>query len=475
MPPGFFQRLFASPRSVADEVLAALTAGSAEPFAALDKLSGRSRLDALDDAARALQLDLRFDDAWRVAEHAASLDPEALLERRSTLARLRGDIGAELDLAERAVAREPRSVSPREAHVRLLLDADRVDEALAALDTSPVRAPELEVLRAAAWLQADRLDEAEDAAERLLATLAGRGGDVVLTADAAGNDDVVRAARGIVDTVRLLRAGNEQRLLGWRRRGLGPEHTDANFTLIGLALLERGPEGDDAELAPLDLAAALEAARIADEDPIAVSAAATACLRAGDFDRAERLYTAARALAPDWYAPALGLGTTRRRRRFGLGLDVLPELPEHEPALDAVLPDRAALTADERRVLSASLSPLLLWAESPPPFRVLPLESPLAPDGPHVRVDEVLDTTSHAGWSAAWQAARAWFPALATERRAAWAAVMRPDDDPAAGFADAYEDWLRARYLRPRLRLDPEGDAGLPASETHFFSPLATG
>ena len=166
---GFLARLFAGSGSVGDMVAKAVVAGDAEPFATLSLLgSNGQRMQALEKAARDLMLDEAFDAAAVVLDHAATLDPSLLNERRVALAQIRGRPEDELPLLLAAVKAHPADPGPRQRAVVLLLAFGRGAEALLLLDRAPHEDLGLKTLRPRVLLAAGKREAARALARELL-------------------------------------------------------------------------------------------------------------------------------------------------------------------------------------------------------------------------------------------------------------------------------------------------------------------
>ena len=166
---GFLSRLFVGRGAIGEKVAKAVLAGDPEPFAALSQLGSKAeRVSALETAARDLMLDEAYDAAALVLDHAATLDPTLLNERRVTLAQIRGRPEDELPLLLAAVKAHPADPGPRQRAVALLLAFDRGGEALKLLDRAPHPDLGLKTMRPRALLAAGKRDEAQALIRELL-------------------------------------------------------------------------------------------------------------------------------------------------------------------------------------------------------------------------------------------------------------------------------------------------------------------
>ena len=479
----FFGRLFASAHSVGDAVSSAVLAGHPTPFERLEWLkTDADRLDALSIASRTLTFEERYTEAQFVLDHAADIKPMGLIERRIDLARMRQLPDAELALVEQACAASPKDAAWRARLADLLIEFDQPDRALAVLDDADEPSKVLDTSRAAVLVELGRPAEARALAHELQRYWdeAARGslmeGGMIEAAHYQGRcldvlERVVEAEQGPGAGVLASAAG-----------GRLDRTAHQNHTAIGQALLVQGVGASPDPLSAPDEEAA-EAALTADPNsPALLCAAGMAALRQGSLGRARSRFEKAAQRDVKHFPAALGLGAALRLDQADAfkGLDRLPET-QAVPGLDALLPDRSALTPLEQRVVAASAAPLRsvlpAVAATGVTIRILPLAGRAtdlpATDAPTraVRIEDLLDTTSEIhSWQLAYvlgELAAAHLPAHARgelqnlHHRATaleWAVGTWAQLDADALFGKGYQGWLQRRCgSKWAPQRDPEG------------------
>ncbi|MCO4774270.1 MAG: hypothetical protein KDA24_29860 [Deltaproteobacteria bacterium] len=489
---GFFNDFFHSPARGARRIVESLAMGSGD-FSGLEGLSLQKQLDTLDRAVRDLVWDERFDAAEQVFTFAASLTPLALLERRLDFYRVQERIDDEVATLRTAVKAHPRNPEPRARLARLLGDLDRATEALALLQAAPAEDALLDLERCAVLIDLGRGDEALPELEEMVPQLEG-----ALRGAFDDNYRILRErlmrANALLDDVHVTREGGQARVLSAASRGQIDRHAAINYTLIGQGLMARsGAQPVSLRVQPLDedgTALALDNAR---GDLIARTRHGLSELRLGHPSRAKLLFSRAHEADASYFPAALGLGAAMRMEETHAirRIDDLPAL-HSITGLERLLPDWAALTELERRVVHASALPLrcALPALSKARAQLIVLPLDVRPsdrrelsevgesDEPHavatdalagfamphlavVRLEDLLDTTSpNMSWVFAHELAHMamWRLPERTQQsierlhqRALdnpWAVGGYQQKNPQEFFAVGYEGWLRTKYRR---------------------------
>jgi len=279
-----------------------------------------------------------------------------------------------------------------------------------------------------------------------------------------------------------------------------------NYRLLAESLMVRAlPLWDGSPLEQVGVAEA-RADRMLAADPQSAHALClkgSALLRLGRLDAARGRFEAAMARDGRCFPAYLGLGAVFDHERYGLreAAERLPTLPEPK-ALGTIVPDLAALTPLESRVVCASVTPisgaLPAVVAAGARIRILPVDARptdvpelslanrgrthdhrsyeaigglAAPRLAVTRIDELLDVVSDNGFVFAHELAHLAFFHLDGDLRAevealygtatelGWVAEAYALENPDEFFAVSYTDWLRARFGLP-LRREPD-EAGI--------------
>jgi len=467
----FFGKLFATVHSVGEHIAKAMVAGESGPFERLAWLkSDLARLDALAVASRALSFDERYTDAHFVLEHAATIQPLGLIERRIDLARMRQRPEEELELVRLAAAEWPRDTNWQARLADILVEFDDLAGALQVLEESPEQDRILDTTRARVLTELGRYEEARGLAQELAVYWEeiARGSMIEGSSMEAAHHH--GRCLDILERITELQEGLGARVLATAAAGRIDRHAAHNYTLIGAALMDEGQGASTEPLRLPDEAAAEDASRRAPRSVRALCSVGIVALRQGAFERAQGRFRKAHDQDVKHFPAALGLGAAMRLEQGDAlrGLDLLPELGTIA-GLEALVPAWGALTPEERRVVHASAHPLRSvvprLVEAGARIHVLPLDGRpqdvLVGEGAvgFARIEDLLDTVSeHDAWRFAFALAEIAAPELPTSVRSELAEVHRraTDVEWAVGawaqldvealFATGYRGWLQRRY-----------------------------
>ncbi len=470
--PSAWERLFGpSAAQLQDRLLA-----GAAPVEVLARARSTAAAEGAHGALRELSLTDRLADGLEITRALVGHAPRAALPWAVAM-RDQGHPGASalVDEAARAMlVQTPGSADALEALAAGALRDGRLADAVAWLDRGDPTDARLQLVRVS-WLRAvRRSEEARELLSRLHALAAHR----VEREPGPYWPEVYQLAEGLrlqlLDEV----GPGTQRL---------PAVADVRIPELrrATALLHAGSAPVPWATGPLQpVHVALRQA----EDTLARGPSTVARLRRGesnlrllDLREARRDFGAILEETPDCWPAGLGLAAVELLQRAD-PVSALRDLPDApwDPRWDPILPDRAALTMDERRVVAASLRgleaslPGLLAAGAR--IRLLPLDvraadlaefqgAPALAEGlaarsglAVARVELLLATAGDCSWVFAHEAAHLAFFFLDEARKASFLALhdeVRGDDWAFTGyqhenvdefFAVAWEDALRERH-----------------------------
>ncbi len=365
--PNWFSQLFGpSPAAVRQRLIDALLAGADDTvFDEVGRLTRKARVDVLFAVARHLMLDDEDAAASRALRRLLQDAPDHVEAQHALagLAMQSGDLETALAAAAAHVAANPRNLVAACQLSRVQLEAGQLQ---AALDTlAPfLRAGDLDATMIAAQIHfaAGRLPEAG----RLAAAV--RDDAHVRQAGAMTPDEFQFARERFEEAGRLVTEvearlhGREQVIVEPALKGTLDARAGVNYRLLAESLMAGSPHRPAA--VGLQSVDALARA-LAEHDPRdawAVSAVGEWHLRHGRVEDALARFEAARTLDGQCFAALLGLGAALDARRAGFPKNVsrLPEPAEGaglDALLTALLPDFAAFTPVERRIVRASAAP----------------------------------------------------------------------------------------------------------------------
>lgn len=524
--PNWFSQLFGpSPTAVRKRLLDALLAEADDAaFDEVGRLSRKARVDVLFAVARHLMLDDEDAAASRALRRLLQDAPDHLDAQHAlaSLAMRSGDLEAALAAAAAHVAANPRNLVACCQLARVQLEAGRLE---AALDTlAPfLRAGDLDATMLAAqvhfaagrWPEAGRLAAAvRDEAH------ARQAGAMTPDEFQFARERFEEAARLAAEVEARLH-GHEQVVVEPARKGTLDARAGVNYRLLAESLMAESPHRPGAlGLRSVDtLAVSLE--NHDPHDAWAVSTLGEWHLREGRVDDAQALFEAARSLDGRCFAALLGLGAALDAKRAGFPKNVsrLPEPADAaglDPLLAALLPDWAAFTPLELRIVRASAAPfaavLPRLVEAGVRGHVLALDTrptdlpefadftgertddhrtPAAIGGlaTHrafvLRIDELLDLGPESGLTFAHELAHAvlfhlpesWRTRLealhARAQAVGYAFTAYQLSSPDELWAVGYADWLGERWGLAPAR--PNDDAGLRTELSALFAELTAG
>ena len=405
---------------------------------ALASLTPKARSTALLDVAREWLKEDRQLDAFRAVSRVLDELPEHV-----DALRLKASIQMETapHLAV-ATLQKLRELQPREEQIALnladcLIDIERFDDALATLEPLRERAGPLILLRIGkAHFAAGRtvealelLDTAVDQADALArADLFG--------ADITAADPQFAELRALHEEVLAAVHGREAVTVEMARRRKLDTRAGVNFKLLGASLIASRPAGPvSLTLKPVEEERALGRELLGqnERDARGHILLGSAKLREGDFDRAVQYFGRAEDEKPLHFAAVIGRGAALALREQRASDNVLRRLPppQGQDGWTRIVPDLAALTKLEARVVAASVEPfrdLRRHLEAAGArIRILPIDA-IATDVPEladargerhqgdhrsysclsgvttgalaiVKVEELLDIESEGGWT----------------------------------------------------------------------------
>lgn len=524
--PNWFSQLFGpSPAAVRKRLLDALLAGADDAaFDEVGRLTRKARVDVLFAVARHLMLDDEDAAASRALRRLLQDAPEHL-EAQHALASLAvrsGDLDTALAAAAAHLAANPRNLIAACQLARVQVEAGHLEAALNTLGPF-LRAGDLDATMIAAQVHfaAGRLQEAGRLAAAVRDDAHARQSGAMTPDEFQFARERLEEASRLADDVSARLHGREQVVVEPARKGTLDARAGVNYRLLAESLMAESPHRPAAVglRSVQALAAALE-----DHDPRDAWAVATLGewhLREGRAEDAQARFEAARTLDGQCFAALLGLGAAVDARRTGFPKNVsrLPEpaaSAELDAALAGLLPDFAAFTPLEQRIVRASAAPfrrvLLRLVEAGVRGYVLPLDTRPTdlPDfavfggertddqrtaaaigglATHrafvVRIDELLDLGPESGLTFAHELAhavlfhlpeswRARVEALHVRAQAVgYAFTQYQLENPDELWAVGYADWLGERW--GLLPARPNDEAGLRAELAALFVELAEG
>ncbi|MDX2092698.1 MAG: hypothetical protein SFX73_32835 [Kofleriaceae bacterium] len=497
---------------------------SLAPVDAEDDLADHAPIEALPpelrpEAFRRVALALYRDDRFPAAQHSISralaLAPDALAinELAVMIASELRDYDAAISAQRRVMAARPREPHLAEALADILLEAERLDEVIALLE--PLRAlgdPEVDARYAEALHLLGRNDEAFEILDRVcreyeanLKRFPNGGGHNRSEQAHRLRDDVYAELHGREATIELAAAdGRLDARAGANYKLLGAQLATQSERIAEVLQLE---DPDTTERRGRELCARSEARGLV--------LVGSSQLRRGEVAAARKTFARACEADGRCFAAFLGLGAAMEHETHDLHRRArLLAIPEQQsPALDAVVPDLPALTDVERRVVWASVQPLMAvlpaLAERGVTMRILPIDvrptdlglfeeiagarhhdqrsydalSGVATHGGAVaKIEELLDIAGANGWTFAHELAHIAFFHMPEAQQAPLAALY--DDARAVGYANthyalsdideffavSYADYLRTRHdPRHAPILD---DAGIQGALVTYFDSL---
>jgi tetratricopeptide (TPR) repeat protein len=487
-------------------------------LAAIEALDPALHGDAYGWLASELFDDERYEAARTVLERALAIAPDdlALHKLAANLATEQGRPDDAIVALQHIAAQLPGEIEWVAALAAHLIDAERIDEAIATLE--PYRAagdPTLQHRLAEALLvRGDRepalelLDQVCAYYHRELKQMMSLGEWNALKsrADEASRlrDDIYAEIHGREATIEL--AAAEHQLDG---------SAGVNYRLLGSQLATKSDRiADVLELEDPD---ATEARGRGISGARGLVLRGCAQLRRNELSAARKSFDRACELDNKCFAAFFGFGAVldHERHNYHRHARKLPPAPEH-PALAKVVPDLPALTDHERRVVWASAAPLAAMlpalADANVTMRILPIDvratdvglfneiageradtdqrsydaiSGLATHGGAIaKIEELLDTVTPHGWTFAHELAHLAFfhmpeplaaPIHQLYERACDVGYANTEyalQDPDEFFAVSYADWLRVRHERPEGPI-PD-DAGIHDALIAYFDALAS-
>ncbi|MFZ5480883.1 MAG: hypothetical protein ACOZNI_29250 [Myxococcota bacterium] len=475
-----------------DRIARAVLAGEPDPYAPLARVEDpRDRAEALAVVAQRLRMEER-DDLAREATARAAREHPAMWYGAWCVEVDDTDRDAAIAWGRDVLKREPLLVAVRTSLATLLAEADRAEEALDVLDRWGRDDVQLEACRASVLALLDRPREAVELADAIVAQLGARSPHALTPEERHALESAAR----IGDNLRPSLLGSEANTRAAYLQGRIDPSSGVNLKLLGESLMASATQSPWARPLGTVPADEDEADRLLGRDPDDVRGLCLrglCALRLGRTAAARAAFERARERDPGFFPAALGLGAamTHGEVRAWSALGDLPWAPV--PAEWAPLfPELAALTAEERRVVFASVAPLrgmvprLLEAgvvarvlplgarptdvpelEAFDRFRTPDLRAIRAIGGlatPRVavsRIEDLLDTCSEDGWVFAHELAHVAFFHLpeapreqieALYRRALatpWACGLYQLSNVDEFFAVAYAGWLQGVYGRP--------------------------
>lgn len=490
-------------------------------YAPFEALPAALQAEAFARTALALYDDERYAPASDSLERALALAPGEvdLHELAAKIAIELGDTARAIDAQRRVVAARPRETKPTEVLAELLIRADRADDVIELLGPMRVLAdPALETKLAEALYIAERGEEALAILEPVCAHY-----DAQLKQLSAANWQALKAraddASRLRDQVYAELHGREATIELHAAAGKLDARAGVNYRLLGAQLATKSPRiADVLELQDPDATEARGRSLLARDanSALGLVLVGSAQLRRGEAAKARKTFERASAADGRSFAAFLGLGAAidhenhsfhQRAARFAMPVTLPPELV-------TVVPDFAALTEAERRVVWASVAPLATLlptlAARGVTMRILPIEvratdvklfedaageraddhrsyaaiTGVATHGGAVaKIEELLDIGEH-GWTFAHELAHLAFFHLDEERseplyalyeratEVGYANIEYALSNPDELFAVSYADFLRARYELPGV--PDRDDAGIQDELMRFFDRLTS-
>lgn len=497
---------------------------SLAPVDAEDDLANHAPLEALPaalqpEAFRRVALALYRDDRYPAAQHsitrALALAPDALAinELAVMIATDLGDFDAAIAAQRRVMAARPREPHLVEALANLMLEAERIEEVLELLEPHrTLEDPEVDARYAEALHLLGRDAEAFEILDKVC-----REYDANLKRfPNGGGANRAQSATRLRDEVYAALHGREATIELHAAMGGLDARAGVNYKLLGAQLATRSERiAEVLELEDPDTTERRGHALIERSQAGGLVLVGSAQLRRGEVEAAHKTFERACEADGRCFAAFFGLGAAMDHEQHDLhhrarALDMPESLP---PVLSAVVPDVAALTDVERRVVWASVQPLVsvlpTLVERGVTIRILPLDvrptdlglfeevaaqrhedhrsykavSGVATHaGAVVKIEELLDIASDNGWTFAHELAHLAYFHLPEARQAPLAEIY----EVALGvgyanigyalsnidefFAVSYVEFLRSRH-------DPHhapiaDDAGIRDALVAYFEKL---
>jgi tetratricopeptide (TPR) repeat protein len=500
---------------------AALTGDLVQALERVDSLPVRARGKLLCELSDRLRSENRDDLARQMLGVALERAPDhsEALERRMALEIGCGDLEAALSVCERLRQAAPTMFAPVRTQADLLLALERPEDALAAIEASPhADDPILAVRRGKALLALDREEDALELLTEVRDYFESQMRQAMSHGDWQLCKEQYEDAAMLTDELEARLNGRESLVVAPAMKGKLDGKSGSNYRLLGESLMVGAPR----LAAVLELQTPEETARRAEEllrvrpkDVDGLALKASARLRAGKVGEAKELFERACEADGRCFVGFVGLGAVldHERHRLREAAERLPSRPE-PPGLPKVVPDLAALTSLERKVVCACAFPfraaLPLLAARGAHLRLLPVDvratdlSELAGieeerSDDHrsyeaigglanrkiavARAEELLDVASEHGLVFAHELAHLVFFHLPQERRApfealyeraleiGWATKAYALENVDELFAVSYTEWLRGELELP-LQGEPD-DEGLSQELGRLFGEIA--
>jgi tetratricopeptide (TPR) repeat protein len=492
---GLFDSLFVGRRM--RKAARRLYEASPDAEALVAALPAQAQAQARLLVARALADDDRSNDALAFVEQVLTLEAdhrEALELKAEVL--LSTDAAAAVGPLERL-----RMLAPKEEGVLLrladaLIAADRAQEALSLIEENDTRDGPLVALRVGKALYAlERSDEALEVLDLAMEQTDALGRADPFGVDPTAGDPLFHELRLLHQAVLAESHGSEAVVVDAALRRNLDSRAGVNFKLLANSMISQRPFAPERlQLIPAEEALDEGAARlkVAGQDVAGHLLVGAAHLRRAEFDRAIDCFDRAQRVTPVHFAAVLGEGAALELREQRAGTRVARKLPlpAELTRWRTIVPDVDALTTLELRVVAASVEPferlLPRLEERGARIRVLPLDV-LPTDLPElaalkderhavdhrayahigglasgtlaiVKVEELLDIDSEAGWTFAHELAHLVLNhATQPLAEAVGALYERFLDSEFVGgeyqissvdefFACTYVDWLRQRH-----------------------------
>lgn len=483
--------------------------GSAGGYLPIEQLPPQHRLEALLELARRLSREDETELALATVKRAlaAAPDEREALELSADLELELGRVDGAIHAWKHIVGLAPQDEEAAGTLARLLIDADRAAEALELLaDYDAEESPDLALRLGEALYVSDRSDEALPLLEQVCETFE-RALRLAMGPEWQAVKVRLDEAERLRDDVHAELHGREGTIEAPLRKGKLDARAGVNYTLLGASLAAKSSYVPSR----LALETPADSERRAKgllarngKDPSGLVMLGAARLRQGNLADARRLFEDARE-ADAGFPAFFGIGAALdyERHRVFRRVEDLPARPAPDRLQD-IVPDLPALTAEEKRVVCASIYPLRgmlrVLRERSARARILPIDVRVTdlpeladvagerakddfrsydalggvatPGCAVAKIEQLLDVVSPAGWTFAHE-----FAHLALHH-APEAVFERVDRlyERALGvgyacdeyqlenidefFAVSYTDFLRAEYRLPVVKeVDEDGVA----------------
>ncbi len=475
--------------------------------APIEALAADLQAEAFGRTALALYDDERYESARHSLQRALALAPDEvdLHELACQIATELGDIDGAIAAQKRVVAARPREIKPIAVLAELLIGAERIDETIALLrGVRDLEDPSLETRLAEAMYVAGKSQEALAILDPICAYY-----DAQLKQLSAGDWQALKNraddASRLRDQVYGELHGREATIELHAARGNLDPRAGVNYRLLGAQLATKSARlADVLELQDPDTTESRGRALLARDSKHAMGhvLVGIARLRRGELAAARKAFERACEADGRCFPAFIGIGAAldHESHEFHLRAAKLAMPATLPPELTKVVPDFPVLTDAERRVVWASVQPLVkllpTLAEREVTMRILPIEvratdvelfgdaagerhhdhrsydavTGVATHGGAIaKIEELLDVGEH-GWTFAHELAHLAFfhldearaePLRELYKRAVaigYANIEYALSNADEFFAVSYADYLRARYDLPGVpHRDVEG------------------